>query len=31
VQFLGEKKRFHTAWVKVRKARIEHFFSALPP
>ena len=31
VQFLGEEKRFHTAWVKTGKAQCEHMFSAVHP
>src|SRR6266404_9062037 len=30
LQFLGAKKRFHTAWVKTGKAHCEQMFSALP-
>jgi hypothetical protein len=30
VQFLGEEKRFRTAWVKTGKAQREQMFSALP-
>jgi hypothetical protein len=28
-QFLGKEKRFHTAWVKSRKAHSEHISSAV--
>ena len=31
VQFLGDEKRFHTAWIKTGKAQCEQMFSALPP
>jgi hypothetical protein len=31
LQFLGEKKRFHTAWVKTGKAQREQMFSAVHP
>ena len=31
VQFLGEEKRFHTAWVKSGKAHREQMFSVVHP